>query len=126
MGHSSHLISSPGAEKAEEGRGRGRAHIGRSTYTRSSSSKENQASQIRSTLVAQRAGGIDQGRDAVALQGGADDRGAPGHGGAAGLLGADELLLGVGELGALVGGAQDGGEHDQLDAVVEGGAEGDG
>lgn len=76
--------------------------------------------------MAQGAGGVEQGAHAVALQGGADKRGAPGDGGAAGLAGVDELLLGVGGLCAVIGLAEDGGEDDEVDAVVEGSAEGDG
>lgn len=76
--------------------------------------------------MAQGARGIEQSAHAVALQGRTDERGAPGDGGAAGLAGADELLLCVGGLCALVGLAEDGGEDDEVDAVVEEGAEGDG
>lgn len=92
------------------------------TYTGSSSSEEDQTTQVGSALVAQGTSGIDEGADAVTLQRGADERGAPGEGGAAGLLGAGELLLGVGGLGALVGGAEQRGEDGELNTVVEGGA----
>ena len=60
------------------------------------------------------------------MEGRADERRAPGDGGGRGLLRASELLLRVGGLGALVGGAEDGAEDGELNAVVEDGAEGDG
>ena len=96
------------------------------TYRRSRGGGKDQSTQVRSALVAEGAGGVEQSTDAVALQGRADERGAPGDGGAAGLAGADELLLGVGGLCAVVRLAEDGGEDDEVDAVVEEGAEGDG
>lgn len=76
--------------------------------------------------MAQRAGGIEQRADAVALQGRADKGRAPGDGGARGLARLDELFFGVGGLCAVVGLAEDGGQDDEVDAVVEEGAEGDG
>lgn len=76
--------------------------------------------------MAQGARGIEQSAHAVALQGRSDEGSAPGNGGAAGLAGADKLLLCVGGLCALVSLAEDGGEDDEVDAVVEEGAEGDG
>lgn len=76
--------------------------------------------------MTQGARGIEQSAHAIALQGGTDKGSAPGDGGAAGLAGANELLLCVGGLGAVVGLAEDGGEDDEVDAVVEEGAEGDG
>lgn len=96
------------------------------TYTGGGGGGKDEASEVGGALVAQGAGGVDEGADAVALQGGADERGAPGDGGRRSLFRLDELLLGVGGLGALVRLAEDGGEHGDLDAVVEEGAEGDG
>jgi hypothetical protein len=80
------------------------------------------AAEIGSTLVAQRPRGIDQGANAITLEGRANKRGAPGNGSATGLLGLDKLFLGVGLLGALVGLAKDGAKNSELDAVVEKGA----
>ena len=94
--------------------------------TRGGGGGEDEAAQVGGSLVAQGAGGVDEGADAVALKGGADEAGAPGDGGTGGLLGAEELLLGVGLLGALVGLAEERREDGQLDAVVEEGAQRDG
>lgn len=85
---------------------------------------EDEAAEVGSALVAQGAGGVDQGADTVGLQGRADEGGAPGDGGGRGLLGLDKLLLGVGGLGAVVGLAEEGREDGELNAVVEEGAEG--
>lgn len=87
---------------------------------------EDEAAEVGGALVAQGGRGVDEGPDAVALEGGADEGGAPGGDGGGGLAGLDELLLGVGELCALVGLAEDGAQDGQLDAVVEDEAEGDG
>ena len=95
----------------------------KATYTGSSSSSEDQTTEVGSALVAQRSSGIDESADAVALQGRADESGAPGGDGVGGLLGLDELLLGVGELGAVVGLAEERAQHGELDAVVEEGAQ---
>lgn len=76
--------------------------------------------------MAQRARGIEQRTHAVALQGRAHKGRAPGESRAAGLARADKLLLGVGGLCAVVRLAEDGREDDEVDAVVEEGAEGDG
>lgn len=100
--------------------------VGGQTYTRSSSSSKDQTTQVRSALVAQGACGINESSNTITLEGRADERGAPGNGGTAGLLGLDELLLGVGRLSALVGLAEDGTQDGQLNAVVEESAEGDG
>lgn len=96
------------------------------TYTGSRSSEEDETTEISSTLVAQSTSSVDQSTDTVRLESRADERRTPGEGSAAGLLGADELLLGVGDLGALVGGTEDGGEDGELNTVVKGRAEGNG
>lgn len=85
-------------------RGKGKTHGG------GRGGHEDEAAKVRSALVAQCARGVDQGADAVALQGRADERGAPGGGGGRGLLGAEELFARVGGLGALVGLAKEGRE----------------
>lgn len=92
------------------------------TYTRSSGSGKDETTEVGSALVAQGAGGVDEGANTITLEGRADKGGAPGDGGRGRLLGLDELLLGVGELGALVGLAEDGAQDRELDAVVEEGA----
>lgn len=97
-----------------------------STYTRSRSSEEDETTEISSALVAQSTSSVDQSTDTVRLESRTDERRTPGERSTAGLLGADELLLGVGDLGALVGLAEDGGEDGELNAVVEGRAEGNG
>lgn len=96
------------------------------TYTGSRGSEEDETTEVSSALVAQSTSSVNQSTNTVALQGGTDERGTPGERSTAGLLGADELLLGVGKLSALVCLAEDGSEDSELDAVVEGRAEGDG
>jgi hypothetical protein len=63
------------------------------TYTRSGASKEDQCAQVRSALVAQSAGGVDQSSNTVGLDGASNQGAAPGGGSTGGLLGLDELLL---------------------------------
>lgn len=110
-----------------EGSDEGIVRGGRSeTYTGSSSGSEDETAEVGSALVAQGASGVDESSDTVGLETSADERSAPGNGSAAGLLGLEELLLGVGGLGALEGLAEEGGEDGELDAVVEDQAEGDG
>jgi hypothetical protein len=96
------------------------------TYTGSSGSGKDETTEVGSALVAQSTSGVDKGADTIALESRADKGGAPGDGGRGRLLGLDELLLGVGELGALVGLAEDGAQDRELDAVVEEGAQRDG
>lgn len=60
------------------------------------------------------------------MDGATDERGAPGSSGRGSLLRLDELLLGVGSLGTVVGVAEDGAEDCKRGGVVEDGAEGDG
>lgn len=76
--------------------------------------------------MAQCARSIEQCTHAITLQGRAHKGRAPGESCAAGFARADKLLLGVGGLGSVVGLAKDGSEDDEVDAVVEEGAEGDG
>lgn len=92
------------------------------TYRRSGASHEDQTAQVGGTLVAQRAGGVDESTHTVGLDGGADDGRAPRGGGTGGLLGPDELLLGVGRLGARVRVAEDGGQDGERGGVCEDGA----
>ncbi len=93
------------------------------TYTGGRASHEDQTSQVGSTSVAERAGGVHQSTDAISLQGAAGERGTPGGGGGGGLLGLEEFLLGVGGLGAVVGVAKDRSEDGERGGVVEDGAE---
>lgn len=96
------------------------------TYAGSRGSEEDEGSEVSSALVAQRTSGVDESTDTIRLKSRADEGRAPGESSTGSLLGADELLLGVGSLGALVGLAEDGSEDGELNAVVEGRAEGDG
>jgi hypothetical protein len=80
------------------------------TYCGSRGSHEDDSTEVRSTLVAQSTSGVDESADAIALEGGADEGSAPGNGGGAGLPGVQKLILGVGELGTLVGLAEEGSE----------------
>ena len=93
------------------------------TYTGSSSSSEDQTTEVSSALVAQGASSVDEGTNTIALKGGTDERGTPGNGSAVGLLGLEELLLGVSALGALVSGAEQRRQDGELNTVVEDGAE---
>ena len=77
------------------------------TYRRSRASEEDQSTEVRSALVAERAGGIDQCTDAVGLDGRSDEGSAPRSAGGGGLLGLEEFLLGVGGLGLAVGFAEE-------------------
>lgn len=96
------------------------------TYVRGRSGSKDESSKVSSTLVAESSSSIDESADTVALQSRANKGSAPGDGSTAGLAGADELLLGVGGLGALVGLAEDGREHNELNAVVEEETQGNG
>lgn len=81
-----------------------------STYTGSGASEENQCAQVRSALVAQSAGGVDQSSHAVGLDGASNQGATPCGGSTGGLLGLDELLLRVGRLSTVVGVTENGGE----------------
>jgi hypothetical protein len=87
---------------------------------------KDERAEVGRALVAEGAGCVDQGAHAIGLQGRAEERGAPGDGCAGGLLRAEELLLGVGLLGSLVGCAEERGENGELGRLVEAEAEGDG
>ena len=94
-------------------------------YGRSGGGEEDQRSEVGGALVGESASGVDEGTDTVGLDGGADEGSTPGSGGGGGLLGLEELLLGVGGLGLAVGVAEDGAEDGKGDGVVVDGAEGD-
>ena len=98
------------------------SNSGKKTYRRSGASHEDQTAKVGGTLVAQRAGGVDESTDAVGLDGGADEGRSPRGGGTGGFLGPDELLLGVGGLGAVVRIAEDGGQDGERGRVCEDGA----
>lgn len=96
------------------------------TYTGGSSGSEDETTEVGSALVAQGAGGVDEGSNTVGLETSSDKGSAPGDGSTSSLLGLEELLLGVGSLGALVGLAEEGSHDGELNTMVEDGAEGDG
>lgn len=96
------------------------------TYTWGGAGHEDQAAEIGGTLVAERSGGIDQGSHAVGLHGATDKGRSPGGGGAGGFLGLQELFLGVGGLGAVVGVTEDRAKDGERDGVAVDGAESDG
>ena len=98
----------------------------RFTYTWSGAGEEDQAAQVGGALVAERAGGIDEGADAIRLDGGADERGTPGRGGSGRLTGLEHLFGAVGGLGALVGLLEQRGQDGDAGDLVEGDADGDG
>ena len=96
------------------------------THARSSSSSEDETTEVGSALVAQSTGSVDESADTVRLHGRADERGSPGGADGSGLLGLEELLLRVGLLRLAVGLAKDGAEDGEGGGVVEDGAERDG
>lgn len=96
------------------------------TYTRSRTGKKDQTPQIRSALVGQRAGRVNQRADTVRLQGAPDRRASPSGDCARRLLGLDEFLLRVGGLRAVVDIPEDGGQDSERGSVSEHGAQGDG
>ena len=98
----------------------------RITYRWSRASKEDQATQVRRALVAERAGGIDERADAIGLDGRADERCAPRGARRSSLPRLEEFFLGVGGLGLAVGLAEDGAQDGEGGGVVEDGAERDG
>jgi hypothetical protein len=71
---------------------------------------EDETTEVRGALVAESTSSVDESTNTVGLKRGSNQRGTPGDGSRGGLLGLEELLLGVGELGALVGLAEDGGQ----------------
>lgn len=95
------------------------------TYRRSRAGEEDQAAEVGGALVGESASGVDEGTNTVRLDSRADEGSTPGGGGRGGLLGLEELLLGVGGLGLTVGVAEDGAENGKGDGVVVDGAEGD-
>ena len=95
------------------------------TYRRSSRGEKDQRTEVTGALVCEGTSGVDESTDTVGLDGGASEGRSPRRGGGGSLLRVEELLLGVGSLGAAVGLAEDGAEDSERDGVVEGGAEGD-
>ena len=100
--------------------------MGIETYGWCTAGEEDQGPQVGGTLVAQGTSGIDQGSDTVALDGRTDEGRAPGRGGRGSFLGLEELLLGVGGLGAVVGVTKERRKDSEGGSMVEDGAEGDG
>ena len=95
------------------------------TYRGSSGGEEDQRTEVSGALVGEGTGSVDESTNTVGLDGGANEGRSPRGGSSGGLLGVEELLLGVGSLGATVGITEDGAEDSQGDGVVEGSAEGD-
>ena len=79
------------------------------TYAWSGACEENKGAKVRSTLVAQCAGGIDQCSHTVGLHSTSNEGASPGCSCAGSFLGLDEFLLRVGGLSAVVGVTEDGG-----------------
>ena len=96
------------------------------TYGRSSGSEEDQGAEVSSALVGEGAGGVDQSTNTVRLDGSADNGATPFGSDGGTILAAQELLLGVGLLYAVVCFTEDGAEDSQGDGVVESRAESDG
>lgn len=94
----------------------------RKTYTGSRAGEEDQCAQVRSALVAQSAGGVDQSSHTVSLDGASNQGTTPCGSSTGGLLGLDELLLRVGRLGTVVGVTENGGEDAEGGRVGEEGS----
>jgi hypothetical protein len=94
-------------------------------HRRTVGSHEDQATQVGGSLVAQSAGGVDEGGDTIGLDGGTDDGRTPAGGRGGGLLGLEKLLLAVGGLGSVVGVAEQRGKHAHRRDLVEDDAQGD-
>jgi len=82
------------------------------TYTGSGGSHEDDAAEVRSALVAESTGSVDQSTDTVRLHAGADEGATPRGGSGRGLLGLEELLGAVCLLRLAVGLAEEG-AHDR-------------
>ncbi len=93
------------------------------THRWSRAGEEDQATEVCSALVAERAGGVDERTHTVRLDGGADEGCAPCGGSGGSLLRLEELFLGVGGLGLTVGLAEERAEDGEGCRVVEDGAE---
>lgn len=89
------------------------------TYAWSGASKEDQTAQVGGTLVAEGTGCVDQSGNTVGLDSTADQRASPRGNSAGGLLGLQELLLGVCSLSTVVGVTEDGGKDAQGSGVGE-------
>lgn len=95
------------------------------TYARSRASKEDQRSEVGSSLICQSTGSINQGSNTIGLERASDDRAAPGSDSTAGLLGLKEFFLCVGGLGTVVGITENRGEDAERGSVSEDCAKGD-
>lgn len=87
-------------------------------YAWSGAGEEDQAAEVGGALVAEGSGGIDQSSDAIGLNGTADKGGSPGSGSAGGLLGLEELFLGVGGLSTVVRVTEDRAKDRKRDSVA--------
>ncbi len=95
------------------------------TYTWTSGSEEDQATEVGSPLVAQSTSSIEQSAYTVRLETRADDRRAPAGSCGCRLLGLEELLLGVSCLSAVVGIAKQRSEDSSGGDLGEDDAKGD-
>ena len=78
------------------------------SYTWGRASKEDQATEVASTLVAEGARGIDQSADAIGLNSTPNKRRSPGSGSACSLFGFEKVFSGVGLLSAVISLTEDG------------------
>lgn len=95
------------------------------THRRRRAGEEDKTTQVRGALVAEGASGVEKRADTVRLHGAAYQARAVAGRRRRGLLGLEELLLGVGCLRLPVRVAKDGTEDRQRDRVRVDGAEGD-
>lgn len=96
------------------------------TNSRSRASHEDESTEVGSTLVAERASGVDQGTNTIGLDTSTDKRATPRCGGGGGLLGLEELLARVGALSSVICLAEERCKHGQGGSMREHSAERDG
>jgi hypothetical protein len=94
-------------------------------YAGSCAGHEDQASKVRSALVAESASGIDERGNAISLKSGSCKRRAPAGGGGGSLLRLEEFFVGVCGLGAVVGITEEGSQDGEGGSVGEHGTKSD-
>lgn len=95
-------------------------------YTGSGTGHEDQASEIGSAFIAQRAGRIDESGDTIGLKCRSSKRRAPASSSGCSLLRLEKFFLGVCSLGAVVGVTEKRGQDGEGGSMGEDGAESDG
>lgn len=122
----SRIVSSVLDSVIESGYKRLRSWQENSTYARCGARQEDKSTKIGSALVAQGTGGDHESTNTVGLSNATDNGGTPCCGGTGGLLGLDELFLGVGGLGTMVGVSEERAKDGERCGVGEDGTGSDG